>query len=190
MPDFAPNVTPRYRLKYNAVGRKHTIIFRAARGTVFSAMEAVGQDAAEAIWNANATNIASDFQYLSADVALTDSDLFLPAALPTAFTGGNAVTGFSKQDGISHVTFGGRGSAGSKVHWQAYGYAFAPDVTPSVAESDFVLQRAEFTTIDTAYTGLAAVSGLRAIDKSAIIFYAYALLKVNDYWLRRLRAGA
>jgi hypothetical protein len=190
MPDFAPNVTFRYKLHYNAAGRKHTTQVRAARGTL--ATPGAGQCATylRAVFDALKAIMPDDLSFLSAEYALTDSDLFFPAATPAAVVGGTAAASFSKQDSISHLTFSGRGSLGSKANLKLYCFAFNPDVLPAPLESDFVVLASEALLVSNAIAALNTGSGIIvAIDNSPINYYARATLKVNDFWLKRVRQG-
>jgi hypothetical protein len=190
MPTFAPNVTPRYKVSYQAVGRVHSLLFRGARGLSFGDMETLGATAANAMFNPTLGVLVDDFSFLDAAVALTDSDIFLPAALPTAEVGTADIADYSKQDSITHVTFAGRGAGGAKVNWHLFGITLNPDVLPPEVENDFKITSAEWGVIANVYTVLAAQTGLRAIDNTAITYKSYALVKVNDHWLRKVRQGA
>lgn len=190
MADFAPNVTPRYVLKYRSVGRVHSIMMRGARGISFALMESYGQTLFNAFFTTMAAGLPVDLEFISASVAITDSDLFFPAAPPTAVTGAVALTSLSGQDSISHITFSGRGGLGSKVNLHVYGFAWGPDVLPAGDESDFVITAGESTVIANAIAALAADSHIRAIDNSQPVWRSQVTLKVNDYWLRKLRQGA
>ncbi|MFZ1990861.1 MAG: hypothetical protein WAW96_13950, partial [Alphaproteobacteria bacterium] len=127
MPDFAPNVTPRYVLEYRSAQRIHNVMMRGQRGISAALMESYGQGLFQTLFTALATLMPLDLAFISAKVALTDSDLFFPAALPTAVAGTIALTALSKQDAITHTTFAGRGSLGSKVNMHIYGVQWSPD---------------------------------------------------------------
>lgn len=190
MPDFAPNVTFRYRTKYNAAGRVHTIQVRAARGS--AAVPTAGQCAVylNSFFNALAPVLPNDFAFISAEYALTDSDLFFPAATPAAVTGALSAAAFSKQDSISHLTFSGRGAGGSKGNLKAYCPGLSPDVLPAGSEQDFVLTAVESPVVAAAVASLNVGSGIIvAIDNTPITYHARATLKVNDFWLRKVRQG-
>lgn len=190
MPDFAPNVTARYKLHYTAAGRPHTIMCRAARGTLAS--PGAGQCAVylRGLFSALAPLLADDLSFTSAEFALTDSDLFFPAAVPAAVVGGSPIAGFSKQDTITHLTFSGRGTGGSKVNVKVYGVNWAPDTLPGSVESDFVVLGTELAQIANAVISLNTGSGIIvAIDNTAALYANRATIKVNDFWLRQVRKG-
>lgn len=189
MPDFAPNVTPRYKLHYRAVGRSHTTQVRGARGASFLSMEATGRAAFNSVFNALAAAMPVDLAFLSAEVALTDSDVFVPAALPTAVVGVQALATYTKQDSITHLRFSGRGSLGAKVNLSVFGRSFNPDILPAGPENDFLITPGELADVTAAITALQGTSGLVAIDNSPISWRTSATIKVNDAWLRKVRQG-
>lgn len=190
MPDFAPNVTPRYVLAYRSVGREHNIMMRGARGISAALMESYGAGLFNQLFTTLAAGLPDDLSFISAKVALTDVDLFFPAAIPVQVTGLLAVATFSGQDSISHITFSGRGSLGSKVNMKVYGVQYNPDALPATFPSDFVITTGETSLIANAVAALQGDSHIRAIDNTQPTWYNQVTLKVNDYWLKRLRRGA
>lgn len=190
MPDFAPNATGRYRVHYVAAGRSHTIQMRTARGLTFTQIESNGSAFIEGLFSALATALTDDLAFTSAEVALHDEDLFFPAAVPAAVTGTFPVADMSKQDSITHLTFSGRGSGGSKVNMKVYGVATNPDALPAGIWSDFVMLGSELANIANAVTHLNDSPSLSvAIDNTIPTYVNRATIKVNDYWLRRVRQG-
>lgn len=190
MPDFAPNVTGRYKLHYRVVGRSHTIQVRIARGAIFADIVNNSRAYLLALFTALAPNLCDDLAFVSAEAAITDSDLFFPAATPTAVAGTIAIAGYSGQDSISHLTFSGRGAFGSKVNVKVYGWQANPDTLPVNQASDFVLLATESAAIANAITALnGSPATVVAIDNSPPTYHSRATLKVNDFWLRRVRQG-
>ena len=191
MPDFAPNVTARYRLHYNAIGRVHTTQCRGTRGIDVSTLQADGAAYLRAVFVALAAIMSDDLSFISAEYALTDSDLFFPATVPAAVVGGVSAALMSKQDSISHLTFSGRGAGGSKVNQKIYGVGFAPDTLPANIASDFVLLSSENANISAAVAAFNTSPSGRvvAIDNTVPTYHARATLKVNDFWLRKVRRG-
>jgi len=144
-----------------------------------------------ALFVALASNLADDLAFTSAEYALTDSDLFFPAAMPAAVTGAIDVADFSKQDSITHLTFSGRGAGGSKTSVKVYGAQYLPDQVPDAIESDFVINSAESSLILNSVAALNNSVGGRTvcIDNTVATFHARATVKVNDFWLRQVRKG-
>jgi len=190
MADFAPNVTSRYRLNYSVATRPHSVMVRGARGTSFAAMEAIGISFFFGLFTAYATIMFDDLAFVSAAVALTDSDLFFPAGVPAAVVGGIAIATASKQDTITHLTHSGRGSLGSKVSFHLYGVATNPDLLPANVWSDFVATGLELAQVSTAVALLNnPATDIVAVDNTKPVFGNRATVKVNDFWLRTVRAG-
>lgn len=188
MADFAPNVTPRYRLKYNAVGRPHSVMVRGSRGTSFAGMEALGISAFFGLFSALDTLMCDDLAFISADIALTDSDLFFPASVPGVVTGTSPIAQYSKMDSISHWTFSGRGDLGSKVSMKLYGIQNVSDVLPATVHSDFVLLGTEDTRVADAVAVLNA-GAIVTVDNTQAAWLNRVTIKINDFWLRQVRKG-
>jgi len=190
MADFAPNVTGRYKLHYNVIGRKHTVMCRTARGLTAAQIASNGAAYLRAVFDALKAFIADDLAFISAEVAVHDSDLFFPAAVPTAVVATASAALASKQDSITHLSFAGRGAGGSKVSVHIYGFLTNPDALPAAAESDFVLLGSENGGVANAVLALNATPALAvAIDNTIPTYVNRATLKVNDFWLRQVRKG-
>jgi len=189
MADFAPNVTPRYKAHYRAAKHVHVIQFRGVRGSTFANMELLGTTHAHALFNALAPNLFDDFAWISAEIALTDSDFFFPAATPTAVTGAQLLANASAADEITHITFSGRGSLGSRVSLHVYGTNFDVDTAPPGGFADFIISAAENAAVAAALATLPGVPTIVAIDNSGIAWRQQVTLKLNDYWLRVKRKG-
>lgn len=191
MPDFAPNVTARYRLHYNVAGRVHTIQCRGVRGIDVSTLQADGSSYLRAVFVALAGVMFDDLSFISAEYALTDSDLFFPATVPAAVVGLVSAALASKQDSITHLTFSGRGASGSKINQKVYGVQLSPDTLPAGIEADFVITSAEFAGVADAVAALNTSPSGRvvAIDNSVPTYHNRATIKVNDFWLRKVRQG-
>jgi len=190
MPDFAPNVTPRYILKYHCARRDHTVMMRTQRGTSFALTESYGQQLFGDLFDNLKVLLPDDLAFIAAAISLTDDDLSFPAAVPTAVVGQVALATVTGQDGISHLTFAGRGSLGSKVNLHIYGAQLTPDLLPDNPASDFVILASESAAVAAAIAVLVANSHIRAIDNTTPAWYQRATLKVNDFWLRQLRKGS
>lgn len=191
MPDFAPNATARYRLKYNVAGRVHTTGCRHTRGIDSGTLQAEGSAYIRSIFDALKSEMADDLAFISAEYALTDSDLFFPATVPAAVVGALSAADFSKQDGITHLTFSGRGAGGSRANVKIYGVQTDPDDPAGTEDTDFILLSAERATVANAVAALNTSPGGRivAIDNTVAVYHARATIKVNDFWLRQLRKG-
>jgi hypothetical protein len=165
-------------------------MMRAPRDSTLPDIVSHGQGYLGGLFTALASFLFDDLAFISADAALTDSDLFFPCAVPTAVAGAITPATLSKQDSITHITFSGRGASGSKVNLHVYGMALDPDVLPPNVSNDFVILSSELSVIDDAVTHLNSALPLAvAIDNSVPIYAARVTVKINDFWLRQVRKG-
>lgn len=185
MPSYAPNFTPRYKVHYLAGGIVHSLQVRHARGSTFSDTEALRVRVAECFADMNDV-LYDDFAWISAEVALTDDDVFSPAAVP-ASTPAGAVDGttFSAVQRIKGLTFSGR-AAGSRARFTMFGLAFG-DVASGAEGGDGVLTPDESAGIGT----IAARASIyfHANSGSAAVFASRATYKENDHLLKLVRKG-
>lgn len=185
MPDFAPNFTFRYRVRYSVGGRQHTMQVRGVPATtalqapLFATSVADFLDALQpARW--------SDFTILNAAYALADSDVFLPTTAPVILAGAGSPATRTPSDNALALSFPCRSSAGLRGILFLYGCSYDPSTT-SVA-NDFRITSAEDSDISDAIAALtAAVPTLVCNDGSTANWYPYANLKANDYWVRKTR---
>lgn len=184
MTTYAPNFTPRCRLKYHAAGIDHTIQARAARGS----SAAITSGLATHIYNcfqAMTLRLAADFAWISAEYALTDSDVFIPQSPPATPVGTQAVATLSLRQraastGIVGTTFGSRASLFFYGIFWGEGLGLQADNgRVTVAES------APLATILSE-----ANANFRAGNGGNAIFHEYANIKINDHILALMRRGA
>lgn len=184
MTTFAPNFTPRYKARYHVGGIDHTVQVRGPRGATAADMESKGHLLHDA-WNAFAAGTYSDFAWLSAEYALTDSDVFIPITTPSAVTGAIDPADFSAVERIKGLTFSGR-APGSRARFTMYGLAFTDTVPGDFAATGVLLG------IDVAAVGTVATlasSNWYANSGSQAIYPARATYKENDHLLKLVRKG-
>lgn len=186
MPDYAPNYTARYRLRYQTVGKSHSMTWRqpASETEDTDIAAKVGlflNDLADSLWD--------DFTIIGADWALADSDVFLPGSLPS-FDGGNvASSGQSPSDAAFAISFVGRTISGNKARMFLYGLNF-PTMVRTSSGNDFKIVSAEASTVSDAIVRLNETSPpIVGNDNTTAIWYEYVNIKYNDRWVRRLRRG-
>jgi len=183
MTTYAPNFTPRTRVKYVAFGIEHTIQMRSVRGATVGNLQGKATNIRDC-FNAVASLVAADFAFISVEGALTDSDVFFPLALPAAVIGAVAVASMPIQHRVTSTGFVGR-SAGSRASIFMYGVHW-PDGFGSERDNGRVTigEVAQLATI-IGILNANAVAGSGA----AAIFAAYANIKVNDHLLKLVRRG-
>lgn len=187
MPDFAPTVTPRLRVTYQAAGLVHTMTLRTVRGATLAATVSAREGVFHDLFNALAPLLADDFVFITEDWAATDSDIFVPTgSLPAAVTGTQDVADFSANQKVTGTTFSGKGSSGSKVRVTAYGVLWATD-GPGNDAGNGVVTSGESSEVAAGVAALSTHTG--AIDGTTATFYPRATTKVNDKLLKLARRG-
>lgn len=189
MPDYAPDFTPRYIAAYRAAGVNHTAQIRGYRGESAIAVVDRGAGALGDLFGAIEAALAEDFTWLAAFYIPEDSNVSVPATLPAAPTGLVALEDFSSSDKISHLTFAGKGATGAKNSLKVYGTVKNLDLAGEHAFTDFILLASESGVVTSIVSTLNA-RDVAAIDNSVTSWYQRATVKINDAWLRRLRAGS
>ncbi len=188
MTTFAPTFTPRVKCKYRAAGIVHTIQVRAARGTNPDGIGTLSNTLHD-VFNAFASKLASDFEFISNEYALTDSTVFIPLAVPAAVTGVIAPSDYTPFQKITSTIFSGRSTNG-RSRFSLYGVQwFYGDVAddPDTIPYDGIVSGAES----------AAVVAVRAIANGSYCsgegivahWYNQATVKVNDHLLKLVRRG-
>lgn len=184
MPDFAPNFTVRYRVKYIVLGRIHRIQFRLERGVTDFAGAAgkVGT-----FLSTMESQMYDNFAVLSADAALEDSDVFLPAPAPDSPTGAISTTGVGTGDVPLAVSFPGRTINGLRGIVYLYGTQLDPS-GPANFLQDYRIQAAELGAVSDAVAALNEISPtFVGNDGTTLIWYPYVNTKPNDHWIKKLR---
>lgn len=185
MTTFAPTFTPRYRAHYICAGVQHSIQVRGARGRTFLQMDdlhnAVGQ-----VFDALHGDLCEDLAWISAEVALTDSDSFFPASVPVIGTApGNSLSDYSAMDKITAMTISGR-SAGARARLSIYGLLFLGD-TPGDIGADGLVKSSELAAFSTIIPIMN--SNFRAADGQDAVWRAQGTWKPNDHLLKLVRRG-
>jgi len=184
MTSYAPNWTPRFKAEYSTFGMHHSITLRTARGTNAAGVIALGVVAHD-FFNALAADLTTDFAWVAASYALTDSDFFIPTATPTAVTGASATGFFSLYQKISPFTFTGR-SASGRARVSAYGVAAGTGGVTGIA-TDFKVLASESTLFADAIAVLQA--GAIGNAGEATTWHLQATTKSNDRLVKKVRQG-
>lgn len=186
MPDFAPNFTARYRIRYSSQSKSHSMMWRiAASETDPSALiTKIGlflDDMATSMWE--------DWTINSAEFAPADSDVFLPAALPTFGGGEVELSTAVASDAAVPISFVGRSVTGGRARMFLYGTNF-PSVIRSTQGLDYRITSVEAANVGDAIVRLNETSpAIVANDNGDVVWYEYVNVKANDAWVRKLRRG-
>ena len=190
MPAYAPNYTPRLRVRYHAALANHSQTWRfpttgvASVGLVaaIAAVQAYYDDLAELFWD--------DLEFISMSYAQIDSDVFLPVGTLT-ISGAIATPTGDPSIKAQACSFVGRTELGQPAKIFQYGLAIASEDNPNA--SDFRITPLELAPIDTAIAELNGfITGLVLCgsDGTAVTWYPYANFKDMDYWVKRVRQGS
>lgn len=186
MADYAPNFTARYRLRYSVLGHQHTQQWRIARSAGVTGLNNMVLKVA-AFWNALMPVAFASWTELSATYAAEDSDIFLPAAVPTISTGSVAETGNLVSESIFSTGFVGRSALGQKARVFCYGVNLTPESAATTGDN-FRVTSGESTAVSNAIVVLNNGSpNVVGSDNAVVSWYSYANGKYNDYWLRQVR---
>lgn len=186
MADYAPNFTPRYRVRYSVLGQNHKMMFRIARGTLDYTPIALK---VAAFYSALSPTLFTNFTVLGAEAAPEDSDIFLPVAPPAGFTPpGLAIPANPISESSLHWTFVGRSSGGSQCRVFLFGASQGPETTTTTVFDDWRLSSAQSGIVNNAVVVLNSNSpALVGIDNVKANFYPYANFKYNNHWVRKTR---
>lgn len=184
MPDFAPNYTPRYKLRYFANGHNHTQLWRPPT-TQTIADAATFALFVSGYYAAAATLLYDDVVPIDASWAEADSDIFLPCAIPTIIGTGAAGPG-PVQSGPVALSFVGRSTAG--LRWVLYQYGSIIEPGGFADAQNYRVTSAEETGVLDIVGFLNGESGtFVANDDFPVLVKPYANVKANDYWVRKTR---
>ena len=187
MPDFAPNYTPRYKIRYTVQGKTHSMQFRTLR-TAAPGWEVDIRTKIANVLTALSPNRFTDWLVLSASSAQVDSDVFLPTPAPLPAPGTASASGRLQAQAAMATSFVGRSATGGRAALFVYGTN--QNVISITGEQDWRLVAGEDVDYDSAIAALNAAAGpLHANDNGLVIWYPYANLKYNDYWVRKIRQG-
>ncbi len=187
MADFAPNFTPRYKVKYRVQGTGHSFTWRLPIGTT-SADLTPFVDKATAFLAALEASLWADWLVLGATFAAGGSDVFLPAAAPASPTGGASTGSRTNAARVAFAQFVGRGAAGSRASFYIYGLDLEQE---SPAGGDFRVLTTESAPISTGIGVLTETPPLLvAIDDSEASWYPYVNIKDHDHWVHKNRNGS
>lgn len=187
MADYAPHYTPRYRMRYRVLGQVHTATIRFPRGstTVSSEGAAFFTDLLDVF----GLRLMSDFSILGADVALTDSNVFLPAANLPVLNDTSAAAGDESYKPV-YVSFVGRSIAGHRAVMFLYGLAFSPNSAENTA-NDYRIQSTEDNAVLQAVSVFNGVTGIDLVanDNNDVVWYPYVNVGFNAYYQKKARRG-
>lgn len=185
MTTYAPTFTPRLRVHYKVGGIAHSLQVRGTRGASLATMESL-KDPVANCFVAVAAFLYDDFEWISAEVALTDSEIFSPVAVSGIVPVGAVALGTTSAVlRIRGLTISGR-APGSRGRFTMFGLSLPQGDVTSTA-GDGVLTAAELPALVT-IKGLADTY-FKANSGDATIWYSRGTYKGNDHLLKLVRRG-
>lgn len=186
MTTWAPDMTPRYKAGYISAGLLHSLQVRAPRGSTDTETVTIGRNTCQALALAMQALLPDDFHWTEAHFAKQFTSVFLPTTfIPTDPTGAKALSTYTPVQRATETIFQGNGG-GSRVTMNLFGvYWDLGDVASPAANG-----RVETTENATVLAGVAALNagtGQVSVGNAVVIYSAYANVKINDYWLKRVR---
>lgn len=183
MPDFAPNYTPRFKLRYRGGLRNHAQVWRTPNtsGELAAGLMLDVNDFLSAL----AGVLFTDFAILGGEYAAQNSDVFLPVDVsPIAVTpsGGTPNTGDSPQ----FISFQGKTLFGNRASIYQFGISSAGDSASGVSQ-DYRLSRMDASYVSNALTVLEGSSNIYGIDRQTIYWHQYANLGYHAHYQRKAR---
>lgn len=184
MPDYAPNFTARYKLRYFANGKNHTQLWRPAPGQTIADASTFALFIS-GYYAAVAGLLYDDTAPIDASWAEQDSDVFLPCAIPTIVGTGDTGPAPVQLQPVA-LSLVGRSTAG--LRWAIYQYGSTIGPETFLTANNYRVTSAEATEVDDVTAFLNGESGtFRANDGVAVLVKPYLNVKANDYWVRKAR---
>ena len=185
--DYAPNYTPRVRVKYKSHEKTHTLTVRPASNDTGGFNTAVSL--VDNILTLMKPAMDKKATILGADYAVEDSDVFLPLNynFPQFAAQTPSAADPDRFNAAVYVSFQGISALGTRTQFFVYGIN---NIHSGHTMDNFRLEYGEWEEVSDVIDLLLSSSGaLRAIDKQGIIWRTYANYGVNAYYQRMARRG-
>ena len=185
--DYAPNYTPRVRVKYKSHEKTHTLTVRPASNDTGGFTTAVSL--VDNILTLMKPLMDKRAVILGADYAIEDSDVFLPLdyGFPQFAARAASPAEPDRFNAAVYVSFQGISALGTRTQFFVYGIN---NVHSGHTMDNFRIEYGELNEIsDVIDLLLSSSAALRAIDKQGIIWRKYANYGVNAYYQRMARRG-
>lgn len=189
MPAYAPNFTPRLKVRYRAAQANHTQLWRFPQVGVAGVNLAASVAAIQAVYDLLTPIMFDDWSVLDLSYADLNSDVFLPTTGLVAI-GTESMVGLDPDIKAQAISFVGRTVGGQPAKMAQFGM----NVEGFVGDNgnDFRISPGDDATIDGVIALLNTYNSPLLIcgsDKLAVSWKAYANVKDYDYWVKRVRSG-
>lgn len=188
MPDFAPNFTARYVVRYSVLGLEHTMQFRIARGSgPIGLGNMIGK--VTTFLNSLESLMFTDWTILDAKYSAEDTAFFTPASSPGAPAGAITIPAAPTSQSVLSTSFVGLSNQGQKARLFVYGLSIGPENTAFASTDDFRLVGGDTADIANAISILNnGAPSIVASDDNNVVWYNYVNTKYNDFHLKGIRA--
>jgi len=187
VPDFAPNFTARYVVRYSVLGLEHTMQFRIGRSAGLTGLVGMTGKVTQFLEDLQAL-MFDDWAILDAKYSAEDTNFFVPVAAPGAPIPSVAAPAQPDSQSILSTSFVGLSSQGQKARLFVYGLNLSPEFTAFTTGDDFRVLAADSSQITDAIATLNTGSPtIKASDDNDVSWYAYVNTKYNDFHLRNIR---
>lgn len=190
MTTWAPDTTKRVIETYVSAGVTHRLMLRRARGESLPTALTNARSTFVNLVTEIANFLPDDFHWVKEEYILEDSNI----ALPSGWTGPGSIVGAVDADSLTAIEkatamgFVGKGSGGALAKIFIFGVT-VDQHTVGADGADGRIAAIEDADVADAIVLLNSGNPTYAIDNTIASFYAYANIKVNDYWLRQARKG-
>lgn len=189
MANFSTYYTPQYKLFYRSGGIQHVVTFRGPRGEPLANMSAIGQAAALGFFvQFEGTRLFNDFAWISAQVRLEDTNVFVPAAVPATLPVGtvNAATTNVNSRAMMFTASGRSNESKGRIVFQ--GLFANPFASGGTVDEKWYITRSEEAAIDDAIAALIS-AGVCGPDGTVMAMADRVTLKHSDALLKEIRKG-
>jgi len=187
VPDFAPNFTARYVVRYSVLGIEHTMQFRIGRSAGLTGLVGMTGKVTQFLEDLQSL-MFDDWALLDAKYSAEDTNFFVPVAAPGAPIPTVAAPAQPQSQSILSTSFVGLSSQGQKARLFVYGLSIGPENTAFTSSDDFRILASDTSVIADAIATLQTGSPtIKASDDNDVTWYAYVNTKYNDFHLRNVR---
>lgn len=183
MSNFADVNTGRYVVVYQNGGQKHTHKWRFERP---QGAAPTGEQLAAIsdVYSAFGAKARSDYQILSATWSPPDSRVSVPAAVPAIGVNTQLLPATSKVTESFYMRFEARSVEGSRFNISFIGAVLGGG---EGFYGNYRINLGEDAIVANVTNALDSVPGLVAVDGNPLVWYQYANVGVNRYWMRQAR---
>lgn len=186
MADYAPNFTARYRIRYQTLNLQHTLQVRLPSTVLQTELGPYVTKLANFL-SMTAPFRFTDWTVLGASFAPANSDVFLPAQIPTGIASGGVALPTVVTFSHTSLAFSwpGRSVLGHRGIIYLITTSTGAETAADIANAR--LTASENVSVIDSVNALNAAPSFVGNDNQSWVAYPYVNLKFNSYWNRRAR---